>query len=673
MVERRRRGGLWRRVVIAALFVVACGSRTGLFVEEAPPVPIVDSGVANEAGVAVTIADGPADVPVVDVTVEGPLFSCRPRSCTEFGYNCGTNGDGCGGTIECGSCPLPTACGESGFSQCGGGVGLGPDGAPLCTPKTCTDLGFTCGPAADGCGGLLQCGICQYPDECGGAGVPGRCGNTLPCTNLCLQQTACASGTTTVTGTVVTGTEPQFGSPDPVYNAFVYVPNAPVDPFVAGVACNQCGGEVSGQPLVGTQSAPDGTFTLENVPTGANIPLVIQLGRWRRQITIPSVPACTTTALPTELTRLPRTQAEGDIPLTAIATGEADTTECVLMKMGIDISEFTLPSGNGRVQFYVFNGSDLGPNTPQAETLWDNPQALAGYDIVVLPCQGMPETELPSDQQNLVDYTSAGGRLFATHYSYEFLYNDVPFSETASWNPGQMGPNDVTASIDTSFVEGQNFSSWLQTVGALSGPNEINLVNIRDDVDSVVPPTQQFIYAPGQTLQLAFFTPVNESPSEQCGRVVYSDFHVSGNINLLDSGVSSGTTFPSECSMEPLTSQEKALEFMLYDLASCVPAAPTSCTPLTCAQQHITCGPAGDGCGNEVMCGTCTGMDTCGGGGVFGQCGYPDAGSCTPRTCEEQGYNCGENGDGCGGIVQCGTCTLPQICGGGPLPSVCGP
>jgi hypothetical protein len=39
--------------------------------------------------------------------------------------------------------------------------------------------------------------------------------------------------------------------------------------------------------------------------------------------------------------------------------------------------------------------------------------------------------------------------------------------------------------------------------------------------------------------------------------------------------------------------------------------------------QGIACGPAGDGCGNEIQCGTCTSPDTCGGGGTAGQCGQP--------------------------------------------------
>jgi hypothetical protein len=44
--------------------------------------------------------------------------------------------------------------------------------------------------------------------------------------------------------------------------------------------------------------------------------------------------------------------------------------------------------------------------------------------------------------------------------------------------------------------------------------------------------------------------------------------------------------------------------------------------PMTCAEENINCGPAGDGCGGTIAsCGTCTPPATCGGGGVPGQCG----------------------------------------------------
>jgi hypothetical protein len=653
-------GWLARRIFAVAVAslatTAACGSRTGLLIDDEP---------SREGGGDASI-EASVDAGDSGDAESGLDATCRPRDCRQQGFDCGENGDGCGNLIQCGTCPVPEICGAAGFSTCGGGYGLGPDGGPICNPTTCTALGFDCGPAADGCGGLLQCGTCQSPLVCGAAGSPGRCGSA--CFGLCQQQVQCESGTTTVTGTVVAGTLPLFGAPDPIYNALVYVPNGKVQPFVPGVACNQCGAEVSGSPLVETQTAADGTFTLQNVPVGTNIPLVIQLGRWRRQIMIPSVAACTNTALTADQTRLPRNQGEGDIPLTAIATGFADAIECVLMKMGVDQAEFTQPGGGGRVNLYLSNGADLGPGTPPAENLWSSPTALAAYDEVLLPCEGQQLDKSASDQQDLIGYTNAGGRVFTTHYGYTWLYNDAPFSGMANWNTTSgIANNSQVGTIDTTSATGQQFQAWLGDVNALTGPGQITLANTRYDVLSVNPPSEQFIYAtpPQQTLQFDFYTPIGKPMGQQCGRVIFSDFHV---IDQMASNV----TFPAECSTVPMTAQEKALEFMLFDLASCVPAPQGPCTPQSCADQGIDCGPAGDGCGKTIQCGSCTAPDTCGGGSQYGRCGYPDAGTCVPRTCAEQSFDCGAAGDGCGRPIQCGTCTLPAICGGGGKPNVCG-
>jgi hypothetical protein len=94
--------------------------------------------------------------------------------------------------------------------------------------------------------------------------------------------------------------------------------------------------------------------------------------------------------------------------------------------------------------------------------------------------------------------------------------------------------------------------------------------------------------------------------------------------------------------------------------------------PLSCAQQNIGCGPAGDGCGNQISCGTCPNGQSCGGGHVSGQCGAPDAGSCAPTTCAQQGLACGPTGDGCGNLIQCGSCPAGQTCGGGGVAGQCG-
>jgi hypothetical protein len=53
--------------------------------------------------------------------------------------------------------------------------------------------------------------------------------------------------------------------------------------------------------------------------------------------------------------RVPRTRLEGEIPLTASATGNNDALECILLKIGIDSSEFTTSTGSGRVHVYPGN------------------------------------------------------------------------------------------------------------------------------------------------------------------------------------------------------------------------------------------------------------------------------------------------------------------------------
>jgi hypothetical protein len=68
-----------------------------------------------------------------------------------------------------------------------------------------------------------------------------------------------------------------------------------------------------------------------------------------------------------------------------------------------------------------------------------------------------------------------------------------------------------------------------------------------------------------------------------------------------------------------------------------------NCTPTTCAAQGANCGTIDDGCGTTLECGTCTLPDTCGGGGADNVCGC--IADCTDRVC---------GSDGCGG--SCGTC-----------------
>lgn len=479
-----------------------------------------------------------------------------------------------------------------------GGMSIPAGGA--CTTDTECEPGLTC-----------QTQLCEPTD--GGfvppgqgtdAGTTGNDGGTTPgkdagvipgpdggCDNLACRQVTCSTPGTTTT---LTGKVYDPSGQLPLYNAIVYVPNGQVQPFPKGVSCDRCGSSISGSPLVIALTGPDGKFTLENVPTGADVPLVIQLGKWRRQVTIPNVPACQTTPITdVNTTRLPRNRYEGDIPQMAIATGSADPMECLLLKMGIDPVEFSLPGAAdaGSITMYRANGTTTTPQQPAASTLWSDAGTLAKYDVVLLPCEGGENRKPDAGLQNAINYANAGGRLFVTHYSYVWTAFPQPFAQAADWAPDKNQdhnpPNPFGTSVDQSFPKGQAFFEWLGNVNALNPDDSLPVYESRHDVNAVDAGSTRWLHAFNpdagrESVQhLTFNTPVNPDPlpdgdaGVQCGRVVFSDFHVT------TAALDGGTKFPQNCVVNTgFTAQEKALVFMLFDVSSCVQSdttAPTAC------------------------------------------------------------------------------------------------
>jgi hypothetical protein len=68
------------------------------------------------------------------------------------------------------------------------------------------------------------------------------------------------------------------------------------------------------------------------------------------------------------------------------------------------------------------------------------------------------------------------------------------------------------------------------------------------------------------------------------------------------------------------------------------------------------CGQVSDGCEGVLDCGTCTAPNSCGGTGLWNVC------SCAPKTCAALGAQCGSVSDGCGGSLDCGTCAGGKQC-----------
>lgn len=392
-------------------------------------------------------------------------------------------------------------------------------------------------------------------------GQPDGKGPPAGCKGLQCQVVACSGGAkTTITGRVVAPTPPQYGKPDPIYNAILYVPNAELAEFPKGVSCDKCGAVTSGEPIVTALSAADGTFTLENVPSGDDIPVVIQVGRWRRKIIIPKVTACEDTKLAADEARLPRNKAEGDIPLMAIATSTYDPTECILRKIGIDESEFTTPSQNGRVHIYKGEGATLaGATPPPASTLWATSANLEKYDLVAFPCMtsGKPDV---SGTNNIKTYADTGGRVFVTDLAEDIIKTGPSgWPQTAQWSTGGSYTNP--ASVDTTFPKGAALADWLDAIGATTTKGQFNLQNTFVRLTAANAPAQRWVYSAQSTQTYSFNTPVDKQAEDQCGRVVYSSFHIASGA---------GPSFPSECTTAPLTTQEKVLEFLLFDLAACI-------------------------------------------------------------------------------------------------------
>jgi hypothetical protein len=401
-----------------------------------------------------------------------------------------------------------------------------------------------------------------------GDAVTGEAG----CTGIQCQVVDCVSmgkPPTTVSGIVVTATPAMYGTPDPIYNAIVYVPNAPLDKFKAGVSCDQCGAAVSGSPITDVLSDVDGKFSLKNVPVGTDIPIVIQIGRWRREAKIPMVKECQDNPIPHDLTRLPHNSKEGDIPHIAIATSVFDAEECILLKMGVDQSEFTIPSQTGRIHLYTGTGSYL-PNQPDMSALWADVKTLEQYDVVQFPCESTPNLDAPPGMPGdyLETYANAGGRVFATDLSYPWYdFNTGSWPGTAQWIPWtSVSVDPLPSIIDTSFPKGKALAQWLFDIGATPMLGHIDIHDTYHVVDAVNPPTTRWLYStmPDATVQtMSFNTPVGVPDNKQCGRAVFHNSHVAGEQF-------NATNFPMECAAAPMTPQEHMMEFMLLDLASCI-------------------------------------------------------------------------------------------------------
>ena len=390
------------------------------------------------------------------------------------------------------------------------------------------------------------------------------------CTGIACDVANCGGTDTTLSGTVFAPNGTLA-----LYNVIVYVPNAPLGDFTEGVACDKCG-SVSGSPITSTTSDSTGKFILKGVPVGDNIPLVFQVGKWRRQVTIPHVNKCADNPITDpNLTRLPKNHTEGSIPHLAVTTGGCDAIACVLPKMGIDASEFGVQADYAakRVIMYQGSGPSTGAGITAAQNLWGDPAEISKYDVAIFSCEcnEAEGTKAPGDVKVVTDYLNAGGRTFGTDFMYTWTHKGntsgagdpgLPYDNImGGFVGGAPSDGNVTGTVDTSFPKGVALGEWLQAVGGTTTPNSIDLSDVYANFNRVDPTlAQRWVYA-NTDKAISYTTPFTSPEADRCGKSYFMDIHVgSGSVDEM---------FPANCGTD-LSPQEKMMVFFLFDLASCI-------------------------------------------------------------------------------------------------------
>jgi hypothetical protein len=429
---------------------------------------------------------------------------------------------------------------------------------------------FACGPSStsgdDGDDDDDTSGIDSGPGQC----TDPSCFNNCP-----------AGQMTTITGRV---TAPN--GIDPVPGAAVYVPKGSITEFPPEVRCEVCS-QLTDIAVVSTTTNTDGTFTLGPIPTAADpvagfdVTVVSQMGRFRIAQTVQIASPCATNALGNENFKLPG-RNEGDfhsIPKIAVASGDYDVMECVLLKIGIEQGQFDIYEG----QSFVLTPDPIVVGN--FDTLLNDLDKMKQYNIIFINCAGNTYENLLTNatvRNNIENYVLSGGRLYVTDWSYDYVEQVPNFSPLIDFEPGAsdanpeamnaaaLGEGDIQ--VDATVLD-PDMAEWLRAVEQVSGDEVINDSNQVRISHFLVSWVQQFIVPQADGVKVWLEGDADgQRPLTttfdyaMCGRVLYSSYHTAGRDGL---GLG-GDTFPNYCASGGLTPQERVLEYLIFHIADCI-------------------------------------------------------------------------------------------------------
>ncbi len=360
----------------------------------------------------------------------------------------------------------------------------------------------------------------------------------------------------------------------PISGALVYLTDEPVEPVPDGVYCAECVELDCDVPFVLTNA--DGSFSLPAV-SGSGQKLVVQKGQFLRVIDFNVAPG--TNAVPANQSNLPgewNPAAGMWIPRIGVYDADPDRVYNVLAKFGLGQVDAQGNLISGTERFTLIDSSDQG-------AALDNLAYMNQFHIVFLPCastkywNGAP-TVPPARIDNIRAYVEAGGKLYATDHSNEYI--EAPFPNYQEFhNPGM--PDIQPAYESIGIVQDPDLLAWLDalppalknigngnpTLEMLPGiTTELNYSGI-DQVSEVIVQNDQgedvnvghHVWVEGPCYSCSDPNtprPMAISGQYGCGRMMYSTFETSSVAH------------------QGLNPQELVLLYMILEITTCFDGTP---------------------------------------------------------------------------------------------------
>ena len=247
----------------------------------------------------------------------------------------------------------------------------------------------------------------------------------------------------------------------------------------------------------------------------------------------------------------------------------------MLRSIGIDETEFSPPSGPGAVHLY----DNTGGSGTTLETLLDDPKRLAGYNLLFVNCTaqtfdlyGTPTLV----KQNLYDYVHAGGRLYVTDWSYDYMEQITAFAPYVFFDGGgdARAPQPLKAA-DFSWngtplpatIGDARMAEWMKAAGA-SADGSVQIIGswalaLATAQDQASFPSTTWVHGWANGADRPMTVTYNYAG---CGKVLWSSYHTQEPGGVMGA-------FPQYCKSTPSTmiAQEKILEYLIFEISACVP------------------------------------------------------------------------------------------------------